>query len=582
MLSLFHYFLTALFNIFRIIAELLTSYALTFRVQGRSEKPTLAQPCGRRGHEMLMKAAKNYEEWRVWARAIDDMDGYQQWCVDDGFSPLYNYDEVNLRTRRMQQLRSKRDWRGLLEVLQTDFHRSMCGINNPLLFSKYCTGTKEMIHKFIQILVYVCRNTAREATTIPMHRRMQIVRNIGRAYGHSALMLNSHAAFGLHQLGVIRALHKAHLLPRVIFGVSTGALAAAFVCCLEDIDRIFRFDAIDYTAFKQREYKGSFRRKIRRFFNQGTLMDVNVLLQFARDNLGDITFAEAYRRTGRVLNVQVTRYVPDTSGDALWLLNYLTAPDVLVYTAVVASCATAGVYGTVDILEKMQDGTIIKHDALSLRWTPELTATHINRAAERLRGLFNVTLFIVSDSTIANLPFFSLSHRTGILPCFLRFFTEEFWRLLAACSAALARNRVFRTSFAAPLQALTEDVAGDIVIFPVTHPSDVVKLLRNPEQSLVEHCVWRGEQQVWPHLEKIRAYVSIEMALQDCLEELQREVSEKMPLLRSPPEPQQLSDSKKSQGQHDTFSTVPAESPTPEVFQANGSLFIDPNKTLLE
>lgn len=55
-------------------------------------------------------------------------------------------------------------------------------------------------------------------------------------------------------------------------------------------------------------------------------MDIKVLQECVRANVGDLTFEEAYNRTKRILNISVsssrTLEVPE-------LLNYLTAPNVV-------------------------------------------------------------------------------------------------------------------------------------------------------------------------------------------------------------------------------------------------------------
>lgn len=55
-------------------------------------------------------------------------------------------------------------------------------------------------------------------------------------------------------------------------------------------------------------------------------MDMKVLQECVRANVGDLTFEEAYARSKRVLNISVsssrTQEVPQ-------LLNYLTAPNVV-------------------------------------------------------------------------------------------------------------------------------------------------------------------------------------------------------------------------------------------------------------
>jgi TAG lipase/lysophosphatidylethanolamine acyltransferase len=58
-------------------------------------------------------------------------------------------------------------------------------------------------------------------------------------------------------------------------------------------------------------------------------MDVSVLEDAIRTNIGDITFQEAFEKTGKVLNVPVASTkkfeFPRT-------LNYLTSPNVVILT----------------------------------------------------------------------------------------------------------------------------------------------------------------------------------------------------------------------------------------------------------
>jgi TAG lipase/steryl ester hydrolase/phospholipase A2/LPA acyltransferase len=58
-----------------------------------------------------------------------------------------------------------------------------------------------------------------------------------------------------------------------------------------------------------------------------------------RQSIGDWTFQEAYDRTGRIININVS---PLDSNDQPRLLNFLTAPNVLVRSACMASCSIPG------------------------------------------------------------------------------------------------------------------------------------------------------------------------------------------------------------------------------------------------
>lgn len=71
-------------------------------------------------------------------------------------------------------------------------------------------------------------------------------------------------------------------------------------------------------------------------------MDIKVLQKFLRDNIGDFTFQEAYDKTGWILNITVTGA---NEHDENRLLNYLTAPNVLIWSACAASCCLPYIFG---------------------------------------------------------------------------------------------------------------------------------------------------------------------------------------------------------------------------------------------
>lgn len=71
---------------------------------------------------------------------------------------------------------------------------------------------------------------------------------------------------------------------------------------------------------------------------------------------GSLTFLEAYERTGRILNISVIPYDPHSPPK---LLNYLTTPDCVVWSAVIASAAIPGILNPVVLMRKRPDGTLV-------------------------------------------------------------------------------------------------------------------------------------------------------------------------------------------------------------------------------
>ena len=72
--------------------------------------------------------------------------------------------------------------------------------------------------------------------------------------------------------------------------------------------------------------------------------------------MGDLTFEEAHKRTGKVLNISVS---PTTKNASPVLLNYVSAPDVVIFTAVLASAAIPGIFAPARLYVKDANGKVV-------------------------------------------------------------------------------------------------------------------------------------------------------------------------------------------------------------------------------
>lgn len=123
---------------------------------------------------------------------------------------------------------------------------------------------------------------------------------------------------------------------------------AAFICCRKDdeLRELLRPELADrITACEE-----SMLVWMRRFWRTGARFDTVAWARKASFfTLGSMTFREAYERTGRILNVsgepvrKLAQYrgtnrghhpvIPYDTHSPTKLLNYLTAPDCVIYTA---------------------------------------------------------------------------------------------------------------------------------------------------------------------------------------------------------------------------------------------------------
>jgi len=147
-------------------------------------------------------------------------------------------------------------------------------------------------------------------------------------------MFSGGASLGVYHLGCLKALKELDLCPRIISGSSAGSIFASIICTrkFEDLDSLFDPHSVNYTCFKLKEKE--FNSIIGRYLKDSVFLDITAIQKFLKGQFGDLTFEEAYENTGWVLNVTVTSI---HEKDAPRLLNYVTSPYVLIWSAVSAS-----------------------------------------------------------------------------------------------------------------------------------------------------------------------------------------------------------------------------------------------------
>ena len=298
-----------------------------------------------------LACAQSYEEWEEAAFQLDELLHTDLWR-QNASSKYYDYKLMNERRRAIIKAREEEDILGLVNLLRSGLVRNLGNITTPRLFNRAYAGTKLLIEEYItQVALAIEYVTALPTTQSDEYgwtsqAKLDLLHDTRQAFGRSTLVLQGGAMFGLCHLGVVKALHLRGLLPRIITGTATGALMAALVG-IHTEDELLDFlngDGIDLTAFTkhdretrsiqedglifgyQKNMLQTLLRRVQRFIAKGYFLDVNVLEECVRANVGNLTFEEAYARTRRVLNITVAT---SGRGGVPNLLNYLTAPNVV-------------------------------------------------------------------------------------------------------------------------------------------------------------------------------------------------------------------------------------------------------------
>ena len=249
-------------------------------------------------------------------------------------------------------VRESEDILTLVNLLRSGLVRNLGNITSTKLFTHAYAGTKLLIDDYItQVALSIQYVTALqpvpEKNGFTSQAKLELLHDTRQAFGRTTLLLQGGSAFGLCHLGVVKALHLQGLLPRIITGTATGAMVAALVGIHPESEllALLNGDTIDLSAFDRYSKDQSnpeswvrvFFRRMMRFVGTGHLFDMGLLEECVRANVGDLTFEEAYARSKRILNITVATAGKTGSPN---LLNYLTAPNVLIWSAAAASNAS--------------------------------------------------------------------------------------------------------------------------------------------------------------------------------------------------------------------------------------------------
>lgn len=196
------------------------------------------------------------------------------------------------------------------------------------------------------------------AMVLPGCHREQLLIFMKRAraaYGRTALCLSGGAMMGLYHIGHLRGLMETDCLPHIVSGCSAGSVIGAVLCTRtnEELARDLQPQAI---GPKMKCFERSWPDRFVSVWKTGNLFSGDEWQEMIRwFTCGDMTFEEAYNKTGRILCIALAATKKRTPPV---LLNYISAPHVTIGSAVVASAAVPGFVSPQHLKVKDVDGTV--------------------------------------------------------------------------------------------------------------------------------------------------------------------------------------------------------------------------------
>jgi len=462
----------------------------------------------------LQSEAVSYGEWQAIAQQIDAEEHLDAWRQHDG-SELYDYTRLRQQLSELRAARETGNYKKLLYLVRTTFTRNNANMGDPQLYGVAHVGTKLLIEEYIS----ECERTLQHLSALPLGAdELDAVLNTlvqtRKAFGRTALVLSGGSILGFMHIGVMRELIEQKLLPRIISGSSAGSIFASILCIHrdEEFDQMWDLLKIPMNIFERVGEEESLLTHLKRFCTVGTWIDSAYLREMMQGLIGDITFREAYNRTGRVLNINVS---VAGSHEMPRLLNYLTAPNVVVWSAVVCSCSVPLIF---------QADSILAKNAETGELQPWTNRPYIDGSVDndmplgRLSEIFNVNHFVACQVNPHIAPLFKHDRSATVRRRSL-LMTEVEYGLLMLKTARIA------PSFASTmLNVIGQEYWGDITVVPQLHWRDLGSLFKNPSEGTIADLIDRGRRASWPKLALVRNHCAVELALDRTIVDLRARV----------------------------------------------------------
>jgi len=462
--------------------------------------------------ERELAEATEYADWLTHAKLHDDLSGMTDWRRVE-HTDLYDYAQIRLRLDRLRTLRARGDHQGLLFALNEGIHGNMGGMGKGVLYRMAKAGTKQLIEDYIDEIDASLRLLAElPDDELPAQQKLDFFYRANICFGRSALMLSGGGILGFLHLGVVNVLSQQGLLPRVISGSSAGALVAGVLACHTDEEmaalrdpELLRNEAGRDAGFFRRLLTGS-----------GPHISLEDLEQLIDRLVPDMTFEEAYAKTGRQVSITIAPAEPHQRSR---LLNAVTSPNVYIRSAVMASCAVPGVFPAVMLMAKNVHGDPQPY-LPGRRWIDGSVADDL--PAKRLSRLFGTNHHIVSMVNPIATAFISKDEDRGALAKAAGTLGVGVGRELLNFYRGIAQKRGdnwprFNMMLHGLHALMDQEYTGDINIMPSFRMANPVRLLSHvDEQELVE-IIGYGERACFEKVEAIRRCTQISRTLEQIL-----------------------------------------------------------------
>ena len=487
-------------------------------------------------HELLvnrlkqdMEDALSLREYENYAMHLDHVQGHDEWKAElPSIEPQYDPEFITARMLALQRAVMSGDPEQMRSLVRTSLSRDLGGLSMLRIYKHSWFGTKMLVDEYNNTAVVTIETLVKAIvdSDLPddvVRRYRQSLQETLKFYGRSALTLSGGAVLGMKHIGVAKCLWEAGLLPDIISGASAGSIVAAIIGSHKDEEMakiLDEFPDSNLAVFDLPGTRGSFAWAKSRLENLcktwRTFFDPKHLEEVMETWLGAMTFRDAYNKTGRTLNICVSgkdSFEPR-------ILNYITAPEVLIKSAVCASCAVPGVYPAAGIVEKDPITQVLRP------WMRHGGQQFVDGSLDhdipmrKLAEVFNVGCFLVSQvnphvrlALNAEEEFNGTPRVTEQAPRPWIHTIKDLLREEAPYRIQQILDSFGFLPFARWISVLNQPYTGQINILPEINPKEYLTMMANPDRNFMQQATRDGEKATWPKMSRIKNCVAIELAL---------------------------------------------------------------------
>ncbi|GAB4818468.1 hypothetical protein N2152v2_005514 [Parachlorella kessleri] len=460
----------------------------------------------RRRLQAQMLAARSYFEWSIKATKLDALDGtsqQQRWAQE---TRLYDRRLLEEKAAHLRRVRTGGGVADQMFAVRADLIRNLGNITNSALHEHFPV-IPEPIREYIEEV----KNQLEDITNspeLPLEEKSAFLRETRHAFGRTALVLSGGGPLATYHLGVVRALLEHRLLPRVLAGSNTGSVVCALACTRTDdelMELLEGMGALDLAFFATPTTPQA----LHTWLSRGDEGEAS--RRRLRHLLGDLTFMEAFQRTGRILNIALS---PADTSEPPRLFNYLTAPHVLVWSAAAPCCPGPLAGSPQELLARSERGELTRLTA-DVSGKDRLWRDGSLDEEMPTRGLsemFGANYFIVSQTNPRVVPLLNARRRWGTAGQLAEAELKHRCRQLVEVLPGWAPTRTLR--------ALSQPWEGDVTMVLPDSLAQLRGALLTPSRAQLAAAARMGELCAWSKLSAIQCNCGIEVTLDACIQQV--------------------------------------------------------------